>query len=65
MNPKYTSRKWWLSLISISLLTILLFSAKIDQGVFANLFGLIVSGYLLSNVSQKYVESKKETKDDA
>lgn len=55
---KYTSRKFWLSFVCIILLTLLVCFGKVPSNVFENLFGLVVSGYLVANQSQKYIESK-------
>lgn len=65
MNNKFTSRKFWLSVASILILTALIAFDKIPSGTFENLFGIIVSGYLLSNVSQKYLEKDKEKTDES
>lgn len=63
MNNKFTSRKFWLSVASILLLTLLLSFDKLPSNVFENLFGIIVSGYLISNQTQKYIEGSKTSKE--
>lgn len=61
MNSKFTSRKFWLSVASILLLTALLSFDKLPPNVFENLMGLTISLYLASNIGQKYIEKKEKT----
>lgn len=61
MNNKFTSRKFWLSVGSIILLTLLLSFDKLTSNVFENLMGLTISLYLASNIGQKYIEKKEKT----
>ena len=53
MKDKLTSRKFILCFIVQILLFVFLWFGKIDQGVVQNLTGLIVTSYIIGNVSQK------------
>lgn len=53
MKDKLSSRKFLICLVVQLLLFVFLWYGKIPSGVVENLTGIIVSGYLVSNVAQK------------
>lgn len=53
MNNKFLSRKFWLVCCTQLAIILLLCFGKIDSDVFENLTMVILSGYAISNVSQK------------
>lgn len=62
MNSKLASRKFILSCSMIIILTGVLCFDKISEDNYSYLITLIVSGYLLANVSQSAVLKKTEEK---
>lgn len=64
MQDKLLSRKFWLCVIVQLLLFLFLWYGKISQEVVQNLTGLIVTSYIIGNVSQRVLtkDSKDESK---
>jgi len=53
MKDKLSSRKFLICLVVQLLLFVFLWYGKIPANVVENLTGLIVSGYIIGNISQK------------
>ncbi len=60
MTDKLLSRKFWLCAVVQLLLFLFLWNGKISQEVVQNLTGLIVTSYIIGNVSQRVLTKAKE-----
>lgn len=58
MKDKLSSRKFLICLVVQLLLFVFLWYGKIHSGVVENLTGLIVSAYLISNVTESKLPTK-------
>ena len=60
MSDKFLSRKFALCCAVQTLLFVFLWFGKISQEVVQNLTGLIVTSYIIGNVSQRVMTKEKE-----
>lgn len=59
MTDKLLSRKFWLCVTVQLLLFLFLWNGKISEGVVQNLTGLVVTAYIIGNVSQRALAKDK------
>lgn len=60
MTDKLLSRKFWLCVIVQLLLFLFLWNGKISQEVVQNLTGLVITSYIIGNVSQRVLTKAKD-----
>jgi len=58
---RWTSRKFWASMIWQGVVVWLLYAGKIPVTAFESLTYLLLGGYLVGNVAQKYLLQTKAT----
>ena len=58
MTTKYRSRKFILALLVLATSTWLITEGLISQEIYQKIIVTVVGGYILGNVTQKYVEGK-------
>lgn len=61
MTDKFLSRKFFLVCSVQIILFVFLWFGKVPVDMVQNLTGLIVSGYIIGNISQKTLVKKNET----
>jgi hypothetical protein len=58
-SSKWMSRKFWATMFWQLVMVVLLYKQILPAQIFENLTYLLVGGYLLANVTQRYVEKPK------